>query len=418
MPKINVKKLIKILVIIGLVVLGSIYRAGPVSAATPGPFTCSSDFYQEIDGQLKLLNPVSGQYTNIGSQASFDYNAIGYDTQNNYIYGIEEGGSNGDLIKVANDGSTTNLGLPANLPTGNNYYAGDFDLNGNLYLTTFNSNTIYEINVNSSPLTATPITITGDSLVNGSDNVYINSNGTGYLYLIYGDSLSVVNLTTDTATTGTVGGPSGWLSGGDDFGAGWTDSAGELFFSNNATGTIYQILNYNNPTPTAEFQVSGTVTSNNDGASCALATQSPFDPPVANNASFTTTVNTALNETTSLLNNDVGNSLTVTSNTNPTHGSVTVNSNGTFDYTPDPGFVGTDSFTYTVTDGVGRTATATVTLTVDPAAVTTPSTGYGAPGNSSTLIMVLASISLVLTSSGLRMIYSQKRIKNHIYRLV
>ena len=44
------------------------------------------------------------------------------------------------------------------------------------------------------------------------------------------------------------------------------------------------------------------------------------------------------------------------------HGSVTYNS-PSVTYTPAATFVGTDSFTYTVTDGLGASATATVTVT-------------------------------------------------------
>jgi hypothetical protein len=38
----------------------------------------------------------------------------------------------------------------------------------------------------------------------------------------------------------------------------------------------------------------------------------------------------------------------------PAHGTVTVDSDGSFDYTADPGFVGTDVFPYQVVDGTGR----------------------------------------------------------------
>jgi VCBS repeat-containing protein len=58
----------------------------------------------------------------------------------------------------------------------------------------------------------------------------------------------------------------------------------------------------------------------------------------------------------------------------PSHGSVTVNPDGTFTYTPDPNYNGPDSFTYTITDATGDASTATANITVDavddiPAAV-------------------------------------------------
>ena len=48
----------------------------------------------------------------------------------------------------------------------------------------------------------------------------------------------------------------------------------------------------------------------------------------------------------------------------PQHGSVVVNADGTFTYTPGAGFVGQDSFTYRITDANGDVSTATVTVTV------------------------------------------------------
>jgi hypothetical protein len=63
-----------------------------------------------------------------------------------------------------------------------------------------------------------------------------------------------------------------------------------------------------------------------------------------------------------------GDPLVITSVTQGTHGSVILDAvTGQPVYTPFAGFNGTDAFTYTVSDGRGGTAMATVTMTVTPA---------------------------------------------------
>ena len=47
-----------------------------------------------------------------------------------------------------------------------------------------------------------------------------------------------------------------------------------------------------------------------------------------------------------------------------TRGTVTINSNGDFDYVPDENVSGTDTFTFRVTDSTGQSSTATVTVTI------------------------------------------------------
>ena len=50
-----------------------------------------------------------------------------------------------------------------------------------------------------------------------------------------------------------------------------------------------------------------------------------------------------------------GDSFAITANSNPAHGTVVLNANGTFTYTPTSGYSGADSFTYTISDGNGGT---------------------------------------------------------------
>ncbi len=71
---------------------------------------------------------------------------------------------------------------------------------------------------------------------------------------------------------------------------------------------------------------------------------------------------------TSLVGNDIGTALKVVSNTNPVHGTIVINADSTYTYLPVPGYSGPDSFTYTVSDASGLTATETVTLLVTPLA--------------------------------------------------
>ena len=78
-----------------------------------------------------------------------------------------------------------------------------------------------------------------------------------------------------------------------------------------------------------------------------------------------------------LLTNDDGSEITIVSVTETPDGSVTVNENGSIEFTPAPDFVGTATFTYTIADQFGRESTATVTVVVLPLDV---STGPG-PGS-------------------------------------
>ena len=119
------------------------------------------------------------------------------------------------------------------------------------------------------------------------------------------------------------------------------------------------LVRIRSPTPSPMVMVdqqTGTVTVN---------VQSVNDAPVANADSATTDEDTAVN--VSVLANDTdvdGDNLAVSGVTNGTHGTATANANNTITYTPGANYFGPDTFTYTVSDGHGGTASGTVNVTV------------------------------------------------------
>ena len=77
-------------------------------------------------------------------------------------------------------------------------------------------------------------------------------------------------------------------------------------------------------------------------------------------------------------------------------GTVTLNADGSFTYTPAPAFTGSDTFSYTVTNGQTPDDTATVTINVDAAPTvvnTTPANGAtGVPPNSNITVTFSESV--------------------------
>lgn len=91
---------------------------------------------------------------------------------------------------------------------------------------------------------------------------------------------------------------------------------------------------------------------------------------LAANDVYTTVQNAALTVAASgVLANDVdtdGDRLTAALYARPTHGIVVLNPDGSFTYTPDGGFRGTDAFTYRASESDGGSAVAIVTINVWP----------------------------------------------------
>jgi VCBS repeat-containing protein len=96
----------------------------------------------------------------------------------------------------------------------------------------------------------------------------------------------------------------------------------------------------------------------------------PNDPPVANADAYSTDENSPLIlAAPGVLANDAdadGDALTAVLVTGPSHGTLVLNANGSFTYTPNSGFNGADGFTYRANDGTDSSGLSTVSITVDP----------------------------------------------------
>jgi VCBS repeat-containing protein len=91
-------------------------------------------------------------------------------------------------------------------------------------------------------------------------------------------------------------------------------------------------------------------------------------PPVAVDDAYSVPQDSVLNGSSVLANDSDPDSdpLTAAKASNPSHGTVTMNADGTFTYTPAAGYSGPDSFTYTASDGTLQD-TGTVSITVSAA---------------------------------------------------
>ena len=184
----------------------------------------------------------------------------------------------------------------------------------------------------------------------------------------------------------------------NDLGSGLTVTSntaplhGTVIVLANGTYTYTPAANYSGPD---EFTY---ITTDANGQTTA-ATVTMTVTPVASDDTAGTSVNTTINGA-SVLSNDAGSGLTVTGHTDPTHGTLTMNSDGTYVYIPTSGFSGSDSFAYTTTDATGQTATATVALGIGIAALPdTGSTSANTPLNGASVLGNDLGTGLIVVSS-------------------
>ena len=116
-----------------------------------------------------------------------------------------------------------------------------------------------------------------------------------------------------------------------------------------------------------EVQATGSSTLS-DTISVEVTAGVPNQPPTANPDTYSTDYQTTLNVAApGVLANDAdpeNHALSAALVTDPNHGTVILNANGSFTYTPASGYSGGDSFAYEAYDGALYSAAATVAITV------------------------------------------------------
>ncbi len=250
--------------------------------------------------------------------------------------------ANGDTLAISEVSQGTNGATSTNGSTVTYTPTAEFSGNDSFTYTvtdgTYSKTTTVNVTVNA--VNDAPVAI-ADAATTDEDvtvNVAVLGNDTD----IESDTLSIQSVTQGANGTVAINGttvdytPNADWSGADSFTYTVTDG------TDTAVGTVNITVNAVNDAPMA---IADAITTDED-----------------------VTVNIAV------LTNDTDvelDTLSVQSVTQGTNGTVAINGT-TVDYTPNSGFYGTDSFTYTTSDGNGGTDTATVNVTVNQLYTTVP----------------------------------------------
>ncbi|CUH50610.1 calcium-binding protein [Shimia marina] len=281
-----------------------------VAGFAPG----QSKLFQMIDGQLNVFDPVAESYEIAGPATGLRINAIGFNTEDDLIYGIAK--ANGmdalgnpvsvrDLVMVDAEGQAYRVG---ETPIGD--YVGDFDDQGNLWTFQSSLNRVTRIDVNALDDNGNPEVVnydlpnglfqgrTYDVAYNASEGIFyaVESPGrNGEAGAVHRIDLSGVpdggapeiSSVPITATLNDDGMTSGMPRGA--YGAVFMDGEGNLFFGLNrgdhdldgttdATGAIYRVeVDWQAGTAYSELMAEAQSTGSNDGAVDPRAPD-PFAP--------------------------------------------------------------------------------------------------------------------------------------------
>jgi uncharacterized repeat protein (TIGR01451 family) len=257
---------------------------GTVAVPINTAYICSpSTIYvaQSTPTQLNAETYGSGGavFNPIGPPSAWSYNAIGYRASDNFIYAIsgalDAAHPINHLLRIdPGNGGVADLGVIAGMPAAgvNN---GSFDAAGNYYVASGSDTAIYRVNLTT--LVATAINLTPSQALGIADF----APASGYLWNITTSSSPPTMTRVNPANGAIARFAIPVMPIVTATGAAWTFGNGNLGFSDNTTGNVYQIR-VTNPTTTPTFalvsQSPGPTSGQNDGTSCVTP---PIDLAIA-----------------------------------------------------------------------------------------------------------------------------------------
>lgn len=299
------RRLVAALGALGLVA-GGMLAAGPAFAAPGDPFNPASPVVYVAQGTPTVLYQAttdgtgSTSFEAVGGASGVNYNAIAYNTADNYIYGIGSGSGipANSLVRVGQDGVVTRVGTATYAPSVSATFGPD-----GLFYSYANVNgtpAVQVVNVATGAiLRNTPIT---GQLAVGNDIAF---NG-GFLWTMGGGFFSRTNPATGATVRFAIPFATDTT---DQGGAAWTYGNGNLGFSYNVSGTVYQIAVANPASATPTFTLvstnPGPASASNDGTS---APGLPTDLAIVKTGPTSFVAGSTVTYTLTVTNNGPGNS--------------------------------------------------------------------------------------------------------------